>query len=240
MTQQKKKSEFSDGVKDSLPVFIGYFAVSFGLGAAAVKYGIAPLAATVMSLTNVTSAGEFAALDIIASGSSLLVMLLCQFVINIRYGLMSVSLSQRMVDGFPTWKRLIISFFNTDEIFALAMTRKSKLTPKYMYGLGVLPIIGWTVGTLVGAVMSSLMPANIQTALGVALYGMFIAIVVPQTKEDKRKLIVALMAILFSCLFYYLPVFASVAPGLKIAICTVLAAGIGAILFPIDEKEAEA
>lgn len=237
MSEIKKKSEFNDGVRDSIPIFIGYFAVSFGLGAAAVKYGLSPLEATVMSLTNVTSAGEFAALDIIKSGASLLVMILCQFVINIRYGLMSVSLSQRMVEGFPTWRRLIISFYNTDEIFALAMTRKGKLTPKYMYGLGLLPIIGWTIGTLCGSVMSTLMPANIQTALGVALYGMFIAIVVPQTVEDKRRLFVVLVSISFSCLFYYLTTFENISSGAKIAISTVLAAGIGAFVFPIPESE---
>jgi len=235
----KQQTEFSLGVRDSLPVFAGYFAVSFGFGAAAVAYGINPLSATVMSLTNVTSAGEFAALDIIKSGSSLLVMLFCQLVINIRYALMSVSLSQRMIEGFPTWKRMIISFFNTDEIFAIAMARKEELTPKYMYGLGLLPVVGWTAGTLFGSVMSSLLPVSVQTALGVALYGMFVAIVVPQVREDRKKLIIALMAILFSCLFKYLPVFSSISSGLTVAICTVLSAGIGAVLFPLEDKEAK-
>lgn len=234
---KSKKIEFTDGVKASMPVFIAYFAVSFGLGAAAVNYGISPLSAAIMSLTNMTSAGEFAALDVIRSGSSLSVMLLCQLVINSRYALMSVSLSQRMTEGFPTWRRLIVGFFNTDEIFALSMTRQGRLTPQFMYGLAVLPIAGWTMGTLLGALMSSALPVSVQVALGVALYGMFTAIVTPQVMEDRKKLLVAFAAIVLSCLGRYLPVFRNVSSGLTVALCTIIAAGIGAALFPVDEKE---
>ena len=190
------KNEFKEGIKASVPVGVGYFSVSFGFGALAVSQGIHALQATLISLTNITSAGQFAGLTVIATSAPLIVMILTQLVINSRYALMSLALGQRLGKSFGILQRLIIAFYNTDEIFALAMERKKALTTSFMYGLGVTPILGWTFGTLMGALAGNILPLNIRTALGVALYGMFVAIVVPQAKADYRKLIAALLAML--------------------------------------------
>lgn len=231
-----KCKEYWLGVRDSLPVGVGYFAVSFGFGVAAVKT-VSVVQATVMSLTNLTSAGQFAAIGVIAAASSLWVMLLTQLVINSRYALMSLALTQRLGDKFGILQRLIIAFFNTDEIFALAMQRPVPLTVPYMYGLGLTPLIGWTSGTLLGALAGDILPSSVSTALGVALYGMFVAIVVPQTVESKPKRIAALLAAVLSCLFTWVPWFKTIDSGLAIVICTVVAAAVCAALFPINEKE---
>ncbi len=230
------RKEYALGVRDSLPVGVGYFAVSFGFGVAAVQI-ISVVQATVMSLTNLTSAGQFAAIGVIAAASSLWIMLLTQLVINSRYALMSLALSQKLGKKFGLFQRLVIAFVNTDEIFALAMQRPVPLTVPYMYGLGLTPLIGWTSGTLLGALAGDILPSSVSTALGVALYGMFVAIVVPQTVESKPKRIAALLAAVLSCLFTWIPWLKTVDSGLAIVICTVVAAAICAALFPIEDTE---
>lgn len=230
------RKEYFLGVRDSLPVGVGYFAVSFGFGVAAVKT-VSVLQATVMSLTNLTSAGQFAAVGVIAAASSLWIMLLTQLVINSRYALMSLALSQKLGEKFGLLQRLIIAFFNTDEIFAIAMQRPVPLTVPYMLGLGLTPIIGWTSGTLLGAMAGDILPSSVSTALGVALYGMFVAIVVPQAVESKPKRIAALLAAVLSCLFTWMPWLKAVDSGLAIVICTVVSAAVCAALFPVDERE---
>ena len=231
-----QRNDYILGMRDSLPVGIGYFAVSFGFGVTAV-HTIGVLEATVMSLSNMTSAGQFAGVGVIAAASSLWVMLLTQLVINSRYALMSLALSQRLGRSFGVVQRLVIAFYNTDEIFALAMQRPIKLTTRYMYGLGVLPIIGWTSGTLLGALAGDILPATISNALGVALYGMFVAIVVPQAVSDLPKRIAVLLAAVLSCLFTWMPWLNTLDSGLAIVICTVVAAAVCAILFPIKDAE---
>lgn len=230
------RKEYFLGVRDSLPVGVGYFAVSFGFGVAAVGT-VSVVQATVMSLTNVTSAGQFAAIGVIAAASSLWIMLLTQLVINSRYALMSLALSQKLGKKFGLFQRLVIAFYNTDEIFALAMQRPVPLTIPYMYGLGLTPILGWTGGTLLGALAGDILPASVSTALGVALYGMFVAIVVPQAVESKPKRIAALLAAVLSCLFTWVPWLNTVDSGLAIVICTVVAAAVCAALFPVDDAE---
>ena len=230
------RKEYALGVRDSLPVGVGYFAVSFGFGVAAVGT-VSVVQATVMSLTNLTSAGQFAAIGVIAAASSLWIMLLTQLVINSRYALMSLALSQKLGKKFGIFHRLMVAFFNTDEIFALAMQRPVPPTIPYMYGLGLTPILGWTGGTLLGALAGDILPASVSTALGVALYGMFVAIVVPQAVESKPKRIAALLAAMFSCLFTWVPLLGAMDSGLAIVICTVGAAAVCAALFPVDDTE---
>jgi predicted branched-subunit amino acid permease len=227
-------------MKASLPVFIGYFSVSFGFGTLAVTKGLKVIEATLISLSNLTSAGQFAGLTVIVESASLLMMVLTQLVINSRYALMSLALGQKMGPRFGLGTRMLAAFFNTDEIFALAMAKPDPLTVPYMLGLGVLPLVGWTGGTLFGALAGSILPDSITTALGVALYGMFVAIVIPEAKKHKSVLVVALMAAAFSILFYY--VFTAVSGGFAIIISTVAASVLGALLFPVkaEEEEAEA
>ena len=231
-----QRNEFTLGLRDSLPVGVGYFAVSFGFGVTAVRT-ISAIQATVMSLTNMTSAGQFAGVGVIAAASSLWVMLLTQLVINSRYALMSLALSQKLGRSFGVVQRLIVAFYNTDEIFALAMQRPVPLTTRYMYGLGVLPIVGWASGTLLGALAGDILPSMVSNALGVALYGMFIAIVVPQAVAETPKRVAVLLSAVLSCLFTWVPWLKTVDSGLAIVICTVVTAAVCALAFPIQDKE---
>ena len=230
---------YSRGVRTGLPVGVGYFSVSFGFGAMAAAQGIKALDATIISLSNLTSAGQFAGLTLMVAGATLWEVILTQIVINSRYALMSLALSQRMGSHIGTLPRLLIAFFNTDEIFALAMAEKQPLTVPFLLGLGLTPILGWTAGTLCGALAGSVLPLSIRTALGVMLYGMFVAIVVPPAKEEKSVLATVIAALVLSCLFKWLPVLSGVSAGLAIVCCTVLAAAVCAWLFPIEEEEAE-
>ncbi len=231
-------TEYRLGLSRGLPVGMGYFSVSFGFGAMAISQGLKVLDATLISLTNLTSAGQFAGLTVIVAAATLWEMILTQLIINSRYALMSLALSQRMGQCIGFLPRLLIAFFNTDEIFALAMSRTEPLTIPFMLGLGSLPIAGWTLGTLCGALAGSILPTSIQAALGVMLYGMFIAIVVPPAKEDKKILAAVILALVFSTAFTLVPLLRQVSAGISIVICTVAAAAICAALFPISDQEA--
>jgi len=233
-------NEYRVGVKTGLPVGMGYFSVSFGFGAMAAAQGIKALDAALISMSNLTSAGQFAGLTLIVAAATLWEMVLTQLVINSRYALMSLALSQRMGERIGLLPRLLIAFFNTDEIFALAMAREEALTVPFMLGLGTLPFIGWTGGTLFGALAGSALPVNIRAALGVMLYGMFIAIVVPPARKEKPVLITVILALVLSCLFAWVPQLKAVSAGISIVICTVGAAAICAWLFPIRDVEVAA
>ena len=231
--------EYQIGVRQGWPVGLGYFSVSFGFGAMAVAQGLGVADATLISATNVTSAGQFAGLTLIVALAGLWEMVLTMLVINSRYALMSLALSQRMGQRIGFLPRLLIAFMNTDEIFALAMARKEQLTVPFLLGLGLLPFIGWTGGTLMGGLAGSVLPVSIRAALGVMLYGMFIAIVVPPARQERNILISVILALVFSCLFTWLPVLKDISAGLSIVICTVAAAALCAALFPIAEEPAE-
>ena len=231
---------YTTGVRRGLPVGVGYFSVSFGFGAMAASQGVRALNATLISLTNLTSAGQFAGLTLIVAAAGLWEVILTQIVINSRYALMSLALSQRMGSRIGILPRLLIAFFNTDEIFALAMAEKQPLTVSFLLGLGLTPILGWTAGTLCGALAGSVLPLSIRTALGVMLYGMFIAIVVPPAKAEKSVLVVCLLALALSCLFKWVPLLSGVSAGIAIVVCTVTAAAVCAWLFPIADEEEKA
>ena len=232
-----KSREYAIGVQQGWPVGLGYFSVSFGFGAMASAQGIHALDAALISITNVTSAGQFAGLTLIVAAATLWEMVLTMLVINSRYALMSLALSQRMGERIGFFPRLLIAFTNTDEIFALAMARKEPLTVPFLLGLGLLPVIGWTSGTLMGALAGSVLPENIRAALGVMLYGMFIAIVVPPARKEREILASVVLALVLSCLFAWAPGLRSISAGLSIVFCTVAAAAICALLFPIRDEE---
>ena len=231
---------YRTGVQRGLPVGVGYFSVSFGFGAMAAAQGIRALDAALISVTNLTSAGQFAGLTLMVAAAGLWEVVLTQLIINSRYALMSLALSQRMGNRIGFLPRLAIAFFNTDEIFALAMAEKQPLTVSFMLGLGLTPILGWTAGTLCGALAGSVLPLSIRTALGVMLYGMFIAIVIPPAKEEMPILAAVLLALVFSCLFAWVPALQSIGAGIAIVICTVAAAAICAALFPVKDEEVAA
>lgn len=231
--------DYTAGMKDGMPVCIGYFSVSFGFGAMAVAQGLSVWYAILISATNLTSAGQFAGLTVIAAGEAILAMVLTQLVINSRYALMSLALGQRLGPQVGTGKRLLAAFFNTDEIFALGMAREGKLTVSYFVGAGTVAALGWTGGTAMGALAGSVLPMGVRAALGVMLYGMFIAIVVPQARKEKPVLLGVVLALVFSCLFTWVPGLKEISAGLAIVICTVAAAAICALVCPVEEEVAE-
>ena len=230
--------EYHAGMKAGMPVCVGYFSVSFGFGAMAISQSLNVLQAVLISASNLTSAGQFAGLTVIAAGAAILEMILTQLVINSRYALMSLALGQRFGPGVGIGARLIAAFFNTDEVFALGMARAGTLTVSFFTGAGTVAALGWIGGTAMGAIAGSLLPLPIRAALGVMLYGMFIAIVVPQARQEKPILVSMGLALVLSCMFAWLPGLKAVSAGLAIVICTVTAAAVCALLFPVKEDAA--
>lgn len=236
----KKKEQFIKGIRDGLPICFGYLSVSFAFGIFAVASGLGTLEALFLSMANVTSAGQFAAVPIIAAGGSLLELALIQLVINARYALMSLSLSQRLGADIRMRDRFLIAFVNTDEVFAVATGQKTAVGRRYMHGLILTPFLGWSLGTLFGAVAGDILPSILVSALGVAIYGMFVAIVLPGAKKSKPTAFCVLLAVAFSCLFYYVPILQNIPDGFSIIICAVAASAIMAFARPVvTAKEVE-
>lgn len=230
-------NEFLQGIRDGSAIGIGYLSVSFTFGIAAVSSGLNWWQAFVVSLMNLTSAGQFAGITIMAALGTYIEMAVSQFVINLRYALMSISLSQKVDRDFRWQKKMILGFAVTDEIFAVAMSRKGEVGSGYFAGLTVLPLLGWNLGTLAGAVLGDVLPQNVVSALGLAIYGMFIAIVVPAAKEDKKIRSIVILAVALSFCLYYLPGLKKISRGFAIIIASVIASGVGAWLFPVEEEE---
>lgn len=236
----KGKADFLTGLRLGIPIALGYISVSFGIGITAVTRGLSALEAVLLSLTNLTSAGQVAGIDIMVAGGAIIEMILAQLTINARYSMMSLSLSQKVGKEYGIFHRFTTSFGITDEVFGVAASRREPITPKFMYGLILLPATGWTLGTLLGAVAGNILPESIKLALGIAIYGMFVAIVVPPAKGDVGILTAALTAIALSCSIAYIPIFSLITPGFSIIICALVASAVAALLFPIkDETESE-
>lgn len=236
MKSSNKTGEFRLGLRSGIPIALGYISVSFGFGISAVAKGLSPLTAVLISLTNLTSAGQVAGLDIIVTCGGLIEMALTQLTINLRYLVMSLSLSQHLQEGYSTPHRLATSFGITDEVFGVAASRGEKLSPQYMYGLILLPFLGWTIGTLLGAVSGTLLPQSLKSALGIAIYGMFVAIVVPPAKKEIGVLTASVSAIAISCTVAFVPLFSFITQGFSIIISALIASTVAALLFPIKEE----
>lgn len=232
-----KELHFKDGIKDGLPIALGYLSVSFAFGITAVNMGIPAVTAVLISLTNVTSAGQVAGIGIIAAGGGYAEMALAQLIINLRYALMSLSLSQKLYSRYNIWHRLATAFCVTDEVFAVASGKSGEIPARYMYGLILLPYLFWSGGTAVGAFIGSILPDEVKSALGIAIYGMFIAIVIPPSKKSRGVLFTVITAAALSCIIYYVPLFSGISSGISIIICTVIAAALGALLFPREIRE---
>ena len=222
-----KKSEFLQGIRHGIPICLGYFSVSAAFGITAVRSGLPLWTAVLISLTNVTSAGQFAGVNLMVAGGSMIEIAMTTLIINIRYFLMSLSVSQR----------LGIAYGITDEIFAVSMQQPRKLTASYMAGLILTPVVGWTLGTFVGGAATQLMPQKLSSAMGIALYGMFIAIIIPPAREQKSVLFTVILAIAASVAFSSLPVLKHLSGGWAIILITILVSGIAAWLFPRNEEE---
>lgn len=232
-----ENNKFTKGVTDGLPICFGYLAVSFAFGISAVQGGLSWLEALLISAFNLTSAGQLAGVGVIIGSGSLIEMAVTQLVINSRYSLMSVSLSQKLSDKISLLDRFLIAFGNTDEIFAVSVSNKGFVGKRYMYGLILTPYLGWSLGTLLGAVLGNVLPQIVISSLGLAIYGMFIAIVVPVVKKEKATLLCVLGAILLSCLFRYLPLLSVIPSGFVIIICAVIPSLIFAFAAPIETEE---
>ncbi len=227
--------QWRKGVRDGIPIALGYLAVSFSFGIVAKKAGLTAFQGPLMSVVNLTSAGQFAALGLIASGASYWEMALTQLVINLRYCLMSCALSQKLGERTHFAHRFFLAFGVTDEIFGVSVLREGKLNPFYNYGLMSVAVPGWTLGTFLGIVSGSLLTPRITSALGVAIYGMFLAVIVPPARERRVLSWLIPFSMLMSLLFAEASFFAGTSPGMKIIVLTVLISGAAAILFPMGE-----
>lgn len=236
--KNERNIDFADGLRAGIPIGLGYFAVSFAFGLLGTEGGLSIFETVMISATNLTSAGQFAGLNVILAQGSLIELALTQFVINLRYMLMSFSLSQKIGERATLPQRLLLSYGITDEIFAVTAARDGRVSPVFVYGAICTAWPGWVGGTLLGAALGSILPDIVLRALSVALYGMFVAIVMPPAKQNKVVAYVALAACAVSCLFAYAPVLNRVSGGFVIIIVTVLVAGVAAALYPLPEEAA--
>lgn len=232
-----KKQWFLKGAKAGIPISMGYFAVSIALGIAAKKAGIAPLQAAITSLLINASAGEYAGFTLIAAGATYLEIIFMEAVANARYLLMSTALSQRLEPGTGIFKRLLLGFTVTDEIFGVSIGLDGFVSPFFTYGAFVVATAGWTSGTLLGALLGEILPAGVVSALGVGLFGMFISIFIPAAK--KNKVVAALVLISFAASFAFarIPVISDIPEGIRIILITVVISVGAALLFPIKENK---
>ncbi len=235
------QANFTKGLKDGIPICLGYVSVAFAFGIFTVNSGLTIWQTICISLANCTSAGQLAGVPIIAGCLSFAEMALTQLVINLRYSLMSVSLSQKLADDVTFLDRLLIAFVNTDEVFAVASGQKGLVSRYYFFGLILTPYFGWALGTALGAVAGNILPVIVTNALGIAIYGMFIAIILPVAKKDKAVTIVVLISCALSVCFHFVPALKQISSGFVIIICAVIAGVAGALFFPVktaDEGEA--
>jgi predicted branched-subunit amino acid permease len=235
-----QNNNFKRGILDGIPIGLGYISVAFAFGIMATGAGLSVTEATLISLFNVTSAGQLAAVPIIASHGGFIELALTQLIINLRYALMSVSLSQKSDKTVRIRDRFLISFANTDEVFAVASSKEGNVGRSYLYGLIIMPIFGWTLGTFLGAVSGNVLPAVINSALGIAIYAMLVAVVVPKAREDGSCALLVLLSIVLSCVFYFAPILRDIPSGFTIIICSVAASALFALVRPVaDEEDSE-
>lgn len=225
---------FKQGLKDGIPIGLGYFPVAFTFGILAISQGLSPLDVVIICITNLTSAGQFAGLTIISSLGTYIEMILSQLVINSRYFLMSFSLSQKLDNRQPFWYRYFVAYSLTDEIYALSISSKSRINAFYYFGIMAIAIPGWSLGGLFGGLLGNIMPTYLMSALSVSIYGMFIAIFVVPAKKNRNVLYVVIASMLLSFVFTLLD---KISSGFVIIIVTVLVSLIAAKLAPIEENK---
>lgn len=227
--------DFLRGLKLGVPIGIGYLSVSFTFGIMAVSYGFYWYQAVLISMLTLTSAGQLAGIQVMVNPGQYITMLISQLTINVRYSFMSVSLTQTVSKNFRGIKRWLLGFFITDEIFAVASQEKDA-SAKLFLGLSCAPWIGWTLGTLFGSLIGNVLPPIVMNSLCIAIYGMFLAIVIPPAKKSKPIVIVIVIAVFISCILHYVPYINQIPTGISISISAVIASLIGAFTFPIQDK----
>lgn len=238
--KNENRQWYRNGLREGVPIGLGYFAVGFTLGIAAREAGITAFQMGLMSLLMHASAGQYAVITVIAGQSGYFAMMVTQLVINIRYLLMSTALSQKIAPDTPMWKRMLLSYFVTDEIFGISASVKGELNPYYNYGAATVASPGWALGTVLGVLAGNILPANLASALSVALYGMFLAVVIPAAKSDRTVAAVVAVSMAASLLFTFLPALSGMDSGTRILILTVAISAGAAILCPVPaEKEVQ-
>lgn len=236
MEEQSTKQWFFRGMRDGIPIGLGYFAVAFTLGIAAKKAGLTALQASIMSATMLASAGQFAGIGMIASGAGFMEIAVTELVVNLRYLLMSSALSQKVRRDKPFYHRFFMAYEVTDEIFGIAMTVEGRLHPAYMYGAVASAAPGWVLGTFLGAVIGMILPADVMSALNVALYGMFLAVVIPPSRKSRVIAGVVAASMAASTIFAVLPGLSRISSGFRMIILTMILAAAAAVLFPVKEE----
>ena len=234
-----KRQWFARGAKAGIPISIGYFAVAIALGISAVSAGITPLQASLTSLLINASAGEYAGFSLIAAGASYIEVLFMEAVANARYLLMSTALSQRLEPNTSVFKRLLLGFTITDEIFGVSIGLNEPVSPFFTYGAFLVATFGWTSGTLVGAILGGILPTSVVIALSVGLFGMFISIFIPEAKKNKIVALLIVISFVASLAFATLPLVSKIPEGIRVIVITVVISLVAAILFPIKEAENE-
>ena len=230
---KKQGQTFWKGFRDGLPILLGYLSVAFAFGMLGTEKKLPIWAPTLISLTSFTGTGQFVGVTLLSNGVALLEITITIFIINIRYFLMSLSLSQKLEENMPVWQRMVIAFGNTDEIYAVSMQQQGLLNFRYMVGLILSAYSGWVGGTIVGSAASSVLPQAIISALGIAIFAMFIAIIIPPAKKSKPIVIVILIAVGMSCLFRFVPVLNQISSGWTVIICGITASLVGALRYPV-------
>ncbi len=233
-------SNYKKGFRHGIPIALGYLSVSFAFGIQAKGLGLTPLQAVMISFFNVTSAGQLAGLQLMTASAPLIELALTQLTINLRYALMSLSLSQKLDKSMTLVHRLLLSFCNTDEVFVVASQQPGQVDKWYLYGLTNGPFVGWVMGTLLGALAGGILPPAVTDALGLAIYGMFIAIILPPFRRSREVRAVILIAVAMSCVMTFLPLFSFISDGFRIILCAVIASALGAWLMPKPASEEEA
>ena len=229
---------YLDGLREGIPIGLGYLSVSFGFGISSVGQGLWALEALLISMTNLTSAGQVAGVALIAAGGTVIEMILTQLVINLRYALRGISLTQRLDDrAKPWWQRMILCFSLTDEIYAVAITKPDSVGPAYLYGILTAPYIGWTAGTLLGALVGSVLPARLEAALGITIYAMFLAIIVPPMRRERGIFLTVAVAAALRCAMTYIPVLSRISEGFAMILCAVPAALLVSAFCPAAGEE---
>ena len=225
------------GFRSGIPISMGYFAVAFALGITARSAGMSALQSGVMSACMLASAGEYAAVTLIASGAGALEMIFTTIVVNLRYFLMGCALSQKLRENTPLIHRFLLSYCITDELFGISVAQEGKLNPFFTYGATFISAIGWTSGTVLGVLMGNILPHTVVDALSVALYGMFLAVIIPASRKDRFIAGVVIVSMAASLLFTVTPVLSRISSGFRVILLTLLIAGAAAFIRPVSAEE---
>jgi predicted branched-subunit amino acid permease len=236
---KSKKSLYVEGIRDGIPIALGYFAVAFSLGILARKADFTPLQGFINSLLNRASAGEYAVYTVVAANSGYIEMAIMTLIVNARYLLMSTAISQRFADDTPMIHRIFVGYTVTDELFAINIKRPGPIQPFYTYGAVTVAVPAWAFGTAAGIVAGELMPTNIVSALSVALYGMFLACIMPEGRKNKVVAVLILICFVLSYIASQLSILSNVSSGTRTIVLTVVIATVAAIIFPHPEAEDE-